>query len=195
MCGDSIHKWTSDEERVWSDKKKRSKSPIRRVWERVEKLKYVHSVGGWLKATTQQKISKDILIYSECQFSMSSTWNRSHFLSLVVGAATQLWEKVSLVWICNVVRADGQDTNKKLYPGFSAQSIDNLIFASLSLHWRIKLLLTNMVERIRHINIGGSLICSDHALEEFTILRYMGQVKSRGRTSNFRRVNFQFLRN
>lgn len=113
----------------------------------------------------------------------------------MVGAATQLSEKVSLVWICNTVRADGQDTNKKLYPGFSAQSIDNLIFPSLSPHWRIKLLLTNMAELIRHIDIGGSLVCSHHALEEFTILRYMGQVKSRVRTSKFRRVNFQFLKN
>ena len=42
--------------------------------------------------------------------------------------------------------------------------------------------------------IGGSLGCSDHSLVEFTILRDMGQVKSRARTLDFRRANFQLFK-
>ncbi|GAB0209348.1 hypothetical protein GRJ2_003400500 [Grus japonensis] len=56
------------------------------------------------------------------------------------------------------------------------------------------LLLNKAEELIGEVKIGGSLGCSDHALVEFTILRDMGQVKSRDRILNFRRANF-LLRN
>lgn len=101
------------------------------------------------------------------------------------------------MWLCKVARADVQDANKKVFPGalicfpgFSAQSTDSLIFAPLSLHWRVNLLLTNMAELNRHVKTGGSLACGDHALVEFTILRDMGQVKCRVRTLNFRKATF-----
>ena len=58
----------------------------------------------------------------------------------------------------------------------------------------LDLLLTNMDELIKDIKISVSLGCSDHALVEFTILRDMGQVKSKVRTLNFRRVNFQLFK-
>lgn len=48
--------------------------------------------------------------------------------------------------------------------------------------------------RRRDNKIRGSLDCSDHALMEFTILREIGQVKSRVRVLNFRRANFQFFK-
>lgn len=40
---------------------------------------------------------------------------------------------------------------------------------------------------------GSSLGCSDHALE-FTVLRHMGQAKSKVRTLHFRRANFQLFK-
>jgi len=49
---------------------------------------------------------------------------------------------------------------------------------------------TNASEIIRDIKTGGSLGCSDHALVEFTVLRDMGQEKSKVRTWNFRKANF-----
>ncbi|GAB0178027.1 hypothetical protein GRJ2_000268000 [Grus japonensis] len=55
-------------------------------------------------------------------------------------------------------------------------------------------LLTNMDELIRDVKTGGSLGCSNHALVEFTILRNMGQLRSRIRTLNFRRTNFQLFK-
>ncbi|GAB0206529.1 hypothetical protein GRJ2_003118500 [Grus japonensis] len=55
----------------------------------------------------------------------------------------------------------------------------------------LDLLLTNTDEPIGEVKISGSLGCSDHALVEFTILRDMGQVKSKIKILNFKRVNFQ----
>ncbi|KAK4811070.1 hypothetical protein QYF61_016356 [Mycteria americana] len=52
-------------------------------------------------------------------------------------------------------------------------------------------MVTNASELIRGIKIGGSLGCSDHALVEFAVLRDMGQAKSKVRTLNFRKANFQ----
>ncbi|GAB0204051.1 hypothetical protein GRJ2_002870700 [Grus japonensis] len=65
---------------------------------------------------------------------------------------------------------------------------------SLTREALLDLLLTNTDELIREVKIGGSLGCSDHALVEFTILRDMGQVKSRVRTLNFRRANIQLFK-
>ncbi|GAB0186222.1 mitochondrial enolase superfamily member 1 [Grus japonensis] len=56
------------------------------------------------------------------------------------------------------------------------------------------LLVSNASELICDVKIGGSLGCSDHALVEFTVLRDMGQVKSKGRTLNFRKANFQLFK-
>ncbi|KAK4810519.1 LOW QUALITY PROTEIN: hypothetical protein QYF61_004482, partial [Mycteria americana] len=58
----------------------------------------------------------------------------------------------------------------------------------------LDLLLTNTDELIIWVKIGGSQGCSDHALVEFTILRDMGQVKSKVKTLNFRRVSFQLFK-
>jgi len=41
---------------------------------------------------------------------------------------------------------------------------------------------------------GGSLGCSDHALEEFTISKDIGQAISKVKTLNFGRVNFQLFK-
>lgn len=58
----------------------------------------------------------------------------------------------------------------------------------------LDLLLTHMDELIKDVGTGDSLGSSDHPLSEFTILRYMGQMKIRLRTLNCRRGNFQLLK-
>ena len=55
-------------------------------------------------------------------------------------------------------------------------------------------MLTSAEESIREVKFGGSLGCSDHALVEFVIRRNAGLVKCRVRTLNFRRANFQILK-
>jgi len=49
-------------------------------------------------------------------------------------------------------------------------------------------------ELISDIKTGGSRGCSEHALEEFAVLRDMGQAKSKVRTISFRKANFQLLK-
>ncbi|KAK4828824.1 hypothetical protein QYF61_000881 [Mycteria americana] len=56
------------------------------------------------------------------------------------------------------------------------------------------LLVPNTSELISDVKIGGSLGCSDHALVEFAVLRDMGQAKSKVRTLNFRKANFQLFK-
>lgn len=55
----------------------------------------------------------------------------------------------------------------------------------------LDMLLTNTDEVTRGAEIGG---CSDHTLVEFTILRDMGQMKSRVRILNFRSTSFQLFK-
>ena len=57
----------------------------------------------------------------------------------------------------------------------------------------LDLLLTNVKEIIKGVNVGGSLGCSDHALAEFVILRDVGLTKGGVRTLNFGRVNFKLF--
>lgn len=56
------------------------------------------------------------------------------------------------------------------------------------------MLLNNTDEVIKEVKTGTSLGCSAHTLVEVVILRDMGQVKSRVRTLNFRRANFQLFK-
>ncbi|KAK4813526.1 hypothetical protein QYF61_009252 [Mycteria americana] len=58
----------------------------------------------------------------------------------------------------------------------------------------LDLLVTNTSELIGDVKIGGSLSCSDHALVEFTVLRDMGQAKSKVWTLNFRKATFQLFK-
>ncbi|GAB0183552.1 hypothetical protein GRJ2_000820500 [Grus japonensis] len=58
----------------------------------------------------------------------------------------------------------------------------------------LDLMVTNASELIGDIKIGGCLGCSDHALLKFTVLRDMGQVKSKVRTLNFRKEKFQLFK-
>ncbi|GAB0209193.1 hypothetical protein GRJ2_003385000 [Grus japonensis] len=58
----------------------------------------------------------------------------------------------------------------------------------------LDLMVTNASELMGEVKTGGSLGCSDHALVEFTVLRDMGQVKSKVRTLNFRKANFQLFK-
>jgi len=58
----------------------------------------------------------------------------------------------------------------------------------------LDLMVTNAREFIGDIKTGGSLGCSDHALVEFTVQRDKDQVKSKVRTLNFRKANFQFIK-
>jgi len=55
-------------------------------------------------------------------------------------------------------------------------------------------LVTNVRELAGDIKIGDSLGCSGHALVEFTLLRDESQAKSKVRTLNFSKVNFQFFK-
>jgi len=58
----------------------------------------------------------------------------------------------------------------------------------------LDLMVTKASELIGDVKIGGSLGCSDHALVEFTVLRDMGQAKSKVRTWSFRKENFQLFK-
>ena len=58
----------------------------------------------------------------------------------------------------------------------------------------LDLVLTNEEERIREVNIGGSLGCSDQALVEFVILKNVGLAKSSARTLCLRRATFLLLK-
>jgi len=55
-------------------------------------------------------------------------------------------------------------------------------------------LITNARELIGGIKIGGSLGCRDHGLVDFAVLRDKGQVKSKVKTLNFRKANFQLFK-
>lgn len=72
---------------------------------------------------------------------------------------------------------------------FLMQEVDSLI-RGVALRY---LLLTNANKLIREMKIGGSLGCGAHALVEFMILRALGQVKSKIKTLNFRRVNSELF--
>lgn len=55
-------------------------------------------------------------------------------------------------------------------------------------------MVTNAGELFTDVKTQGSLGCRGHALVEFADLRDMGQAISRVRTLNFRKANFQLLR-
>ena len=55
-------------------------------------------------------------------------------------------------------------------------------------------MVTNANGDVSDVKTGGSLGCSDHALVEFTVLRDMGQAKSKVRTLNFRKANLQLFK-
>lgn len=57
----------------------------------------------------------------------------------------------------------------------------------------LDLVLTN-VEDIKEVSTRGSLDCSNHALVEFVILRYVGMAKSGVRTLKFKRLNFAWFK-
>lgn len=54
--------------------------------------------------------------------------------------------------------------------------------------------LTNAAEYIEEVKIRGSLGCSSHTLVEFMILRNTNLARTKVRTLNFRRVNFQLFK-
>lgn len=56
------------------------------------------------------------------------------------------------------------------------------------------MLVINTDELIRDIKTGGSLGCRDHSVIKFIVRRNMDQAKSEVRTMNFRKTNFQFLK-
>jgi len=54
----------------------------------------------------------------------------------------------------------------------------------------LDLMVTSASELISDTKAGDSLVCSDHALMEFTVLRDVGKVRSIVRILNFRKDNF-----
>jgi len=56
----------------------------------------------------------------------------------------------------------------------------------------LDLLLTSSRELISDTRIGGCLGCSDHVMEEFTLLRVIRQTKIR--KLNFRKTSFQIFK-
>ena len=56
------------------------------------------------------------------------------------------------------------------------------------------LLVTNVSELISEVMIGDSPGCSDHALEEFAVLRNKAQAKGNVKTLNFRKAKFQLFK-
>jgi len=73
---------------------------------------------------------------------------------------------------------------------FSSQVIDSPTRRGAILD----LLLTNTSELVSDTLIGDSLGCSGHALVEFAVLRDIGQAKSKFRTLDFRKANFQIFK-
>ncbi|GAB0179981.1 ras GTPase-activating protein 1-like [Grus japonensis] len=73
---------------------------------------------------------------------------------------------------------------------FLSQIIDSRIRGDALLD----LLVTNTSHLISDAEIGGSLGSGDNALVDFAVLRDMGQVKSKVRTLNFRKANFQLFK-
>ena len=61
-------------------------------------------------------------------------------------------------------------------------------------HAILDLLLISVNEMIGDIRIGGCLGCSEHATVEFMLWRNMTQAKSKIRTLNFRKADFQLFR-
>ncbi|KAK4821037.1 hypothetical protein QYF61_012217 [Mycteria americana] len=61
-------------------------------------------------------------------------------------------------------------------------------------HAILDLMVINASELINDVKIGGSLGCSDQTLVEFTVLRDMGQVRSKVRALNLRKANFQLFK-
>jgi len=57
----------------------------------------------------------------------------------------------------------------------------------------LDLLVTSARDLIGDVKIGGSLGCSDHALVELAVLRDLAQEKSKLRTLNSRKANFQIF--
>lgn len=58
----------------------------------------------------------------------------------------------------------------------------------------LDLLLTNWDELIEGVKIGGCMVCSEHTLPQFLILRNMGLAKRKVKTLNFQRMNFELLK-
>ncbi|KAJ7415207.1 hypothetical protein BTVI_38929 [Pitangus sulphuratus] len=58
----------------------------------------------------------------------------------------------------------------------------------------LNLVLTNADELTKGVKVGGSLGCSDHALVEFVISRSVNLVRSKVKTLNFTRTNFQLFK-
>ena len=58
----------------------------------------------------------------------------------------------------------------------------------------LDLMVTNASELVSDVKNGGSLGCSDHALVEFTVLRDMGQAKSKVGALNFKKGNCQLFK-
>jgi len=82
---------------------------------------------------------------------------------------------------CNVLRTTGQLSE----PGNRQPHLGEAV---------LDLLLTNTVQLIGDIRIGGCLGCGGHAVVEFTLFRDIGQVNSKIRKLNFRKAKFQIFR-
>lgn len=61
-------------------------------------------------------------------------------------------------------------------------------------HAILDLSVTNMSELIGDVKIGGSQGCNDHMPVEFTVLRNMGQVRSKIRPLNFSNTDFPLFK-
>lgn len=74
---------------------------------------------------------------------------------------------------------------------FLRQVIDRPIRENTITDWVV----TNIRKLAGDLKIGCSLGCSNHALVEFTVLRNIGQIRSKVRVLNFRlKTNFQLTR-
>ncbi|KAK4825589.1 hypothetical protein QYF61_000678 [Mycteria americana] len=79
-------------------------------------------------------------------------------------------------------------------PVYTASEAETIHISSTRGDVILDMLVTNASELISDVKIGGSLGCSDHALVELTVLRDMGQAKSKVRTLNFRKAKFHLFK-
>lgn len=55
-------------------------------------------------------------------------------------------------------------------------------------------MITSVNELTGDVKVGGSLVWRDHTFVDFVVLRDIGQARSKVRPLNFRKANFQLLK-
>ena len=84
--------------------------------------------------------------------------------------------------ICWKISTAGSRQSRRLLERIEDNFLSQVIDSPTRRDVLLDLLITNVSELIRRVKIGGSLGCSDYALVEFSVLRVIGQAKSKVQT-------------